>query len=418
MGAQTMDLTAYDAVLHDYYTEEKIKEQSYYDNPLLAMMPRKRAGGRRYIQPLEYGNPGNASAGFVDAMNNASRSRYDDFIIARKKQYQRVLVDHETLLSTEDPEEAFQPAFEEFDRGYRSLGEKLARRMYRGGGGCIGSANTINAATVPLADKADVFNFQLDQIVQLVSADTGGVFRGGGAVLTVTNLDREGGTVTFNAAPNTLAGATIGDFFVPKGDYDLCLAGTEDWLPVLNRAAKLAAAFNGLIRNKDADRLGGIFMDGTQLGGIDEVLIKLIGKVAKHGGRPSHIFMNPETVTDLQLLWNSKNFVTQDVYTKVRADSGAMLTIGFPGIRVNIGGMSVRIYGDRNCPSNRIYAMQMDTWRFWHSGELFGFLGQKWTGKILKLAESEDSLEARVGSYCNIGCSAPGWNGVASIPVA
>jgi hypothetical protein len=416
--ATTMDLTQYDAVLHDYYTEEKIKEQSYYDNPLLAMMPRKRAGGRRYVQTLEFGNPGGASSNFTKAMANATTSKYDDLLIGRKKQYQRVLVDHETLLSSENPEEAFQPAFDEFDKGYRSLGEKLARRMYRTGGGTIGQVTLINNATVPLVDKADVFNFQIGQLVNLYSADSGGAVRGAGATLSVTNLDREAGTVTFNAAPNTLAGAAINDFLVPDGDYDLALSGLEDWLPINTRAAKLAANFFGLVRNQDADRLGGIYLDGTTLGGIDEILIKLIGKCAKHGGRPSHIFMNPETVTDLQLLWNSKSFVTQDIYTRVRSDSGAMLEIGFPGIRVNIGGFAVRIYGDRNCPSNRIYALQMNTWRFWHSGELFGFLGEKFTGKILKLAESEDSLEARVGSYCNIGCSAPGWNGMASIPVS
>lgn len=414
----TMDLTAYDAVLKDYYTEEKIKEQSYYENPLLAMMPRKRAGGRRYIQAVEFGNPGNASANFVDAMTNASRSKYDDFVITRKKQYQRVLVDHELLLSSEKPDEAFQPAFDEFDRGYRSLGEKLARRMFRTSGGTIGKLTTVTAAECPLEDKADAFNFQIDQVVQFATAVSGGSLRASGATLTVTNINREEGKITFSAAPNTLSGVSANDFVVPKGDYDQCLNGVEDWLPVTDRSTKLSSAFNGVTRNVDVDRLGGIYLDGTTLGGIDEILIKLIGKIGKHGGRTSHVFMNPESMTDLQLLMHGRSMVCTDIYTRVKSDGGQMLDIGFPGFRVNVGGMQVRIYGDRNCPSNRIYALQMNTWRFWHSGELFGFLGEKFTGKILKLAENEDSLEGRVGTYCNIGCSAPGWNGVASIPVA
>ncbi len=413
-----MDLTQYDKVLKDYFTEEKIKEQSYYDNPLLAMMPRKRAGGRRYVQPVEFGNPGGASANFATAMTNSTVSKYDDFLITRKKQYQRVLVDHELLLSSENADEAFQPAFDEFDRGYRSLGEKLARRMYRGGGGTIGQMSD-TTATTHLVDKADVFNFQIGQRCQVYSLATGGTVRGSGSVVTVTGIDRESGTVTFSAAPSTLSGCTANDFFVPEGDYDLCLAGLEDWLPASStRATQLATSFFGVTRSVDVDRMGGIYLDGTTLGGIDEILIKLVAKIAKHGGRTSHIFLNPETYSDLQLLWNSKNFVIQSIETGVKSDSGSMLSIGFPGMKVNVGGMNVRIYGDRNCPSNRIWALQMDTWRFWHSGELFGFLGEKFTGKILKLAESEDSLEGRVGSYCNIGNSAPGWNGVASIPVS
>ena len=45
-------------------------------------------------------------------------------------------------------------------------------------------------------------------------------------------------------------------------------------------------------------------------------------------------------------------------------------------------------------------------------------LGEKFTGKILKLAESEDSLEGRVGMYGCLGCSAPGHNLVAAVPTS
>ena len=49
-------LTNQDAVLKDYYTDDKIKEQSFGENPLLAFIKKERgqmAGGRRYVQPLE-----------------------------------------------------------------------------------------------------------------------------------------------------------------------------------------------------------------------------------------------------------------------------------------------------------------------------------------------------------------------------
>jgi hypothetical protein len=43
-----------DALLKDYYTDDKIKEQSYGENPFFAFVKKERgvmAGGRRYVQP-------------------------------------------------------------------------------------------------------------------------------------------------------------------------------------------------------------------------------------------------------------------------------------------------------------------------------------------------------------------------------
>ncbi len=415
----TLDSTAYDAVLKDYYTKDKIQEQSFYDNPFFAMVPKKRAGGRRYPQPVEYGRPGNASSDFGTAMTNATNSKYDDFLLTRVKQYQKILVDHELLLSTENADEAFQPAFDEFDKGFRGLGEKMARRLYRTSTGSIGQManSTVNTTTITLADAASAFNFEVDQVIQFSDTD-GGALLDSGDTTTVTAVDPEAGTVTVADNLQTkITGIGTNDFVSQAGDRNLALAGLEDWLPVTDRSTKLAASFFGVTRSARPDRLGGIYLDGTTLGGIDEILIKLVAKQAKHGGRPSHIFLNPETFSDLQLLWNSKHFVFQNIETVIKGEGGDVI-LGFPGMKVNIGGFMVRLYGDISCPSSRIYSLQMNTWKLWHTGELPNFLGEKFTGKILKLAELEDSMEARVGAYCQLGCSAPGKNAVASVPTA
>lgn len=415
----TLDSTAYDAVLKDYYTRDKIEEQSFYDNPFYAMVPKKMAGGRRYPQPVEFGRPTNANATFTTAMTNATNSKYEDFLLTRVDQYQRVLVDHELLLATEKADEAFQPAFDEFDKGFRGLGEKMSRRLYRTSTGSIGQMANSSVATsvITLADKADAFNFEVDTVLQFSDTD-GSALLDSGETLTVTAVDTEAGTVTVNANLNTISGIGTNDFIYTAGDHNLGLSGLEDWLPVSNRATKLAASFFGVTRSANPVRLGGVFLDGTSLGGIDEILIKLIAKQAKHGGRPSHVFMNPETFSDLQLLANGKTFISQSIETQVRGADGDYV-IGFPGLKVNIGGFNVRVYGDVSCPSNRIYSLQMNTWKLWHTGPLPLFLGEKFLGgRILKLAETEDSLEARIGAYCQLGNSAPGKNAVASVPVS
>jgi hypothetical protein len=414
----TMDITAYDAVLKDYYTKDKLLEQSYNDQPWFAMVPKAMAGGRRWIQPIEYGNPGGASADFATAMTNETSSLYDDFQIVNTKQYQRITVKHDLLLASGKKDEAFQPAFDEFDRGLRSLGEKIGKRLYRTTTGAIGqlSNSTVATTVCTLADKADAFNFYIGQRLKASATAGSAVYTGTGVVSAV---DTEAGTVTlsqninaaFTAPATTAFLYTEGD--AQNGGTAVCLAGLEDWLPVTDRATKLAASFNGVTRSADAVRLGGVYLAATAMA-LDEMLIKLVTKTVKHGGKTDTIIMNPETLGELMLLENSKRFMFRDLNMSVKGEGGSTI-VGFSGVSATVGGRNVKIMPDRNCPSNRVYALQLNTWKLWHLGELPAFLGASMGVPILKLAESQDALEARVGGYMNLGCSAPGWNGVAEV---
>ncbi|HVH39584.1 MAG TPA: hypothetical protein VM764_06150, partial [Gemmatimonadaceae bacterium] len=82
---------------------------------------------------------------------------------------------------------------------------------------------------------------------------------------------------------------------------------------------------------------------------------------------------------------------------------------------VQIGARTVKVYGARSCPSNRIHALQMDTWKLYHAGKIINWLGEEWTGDKLTRHATEDAMLADLGVYCNLGCSAPAWNGTAKI---
>lgn len=413
-------LSNQDAFLKDVYTTEKILEQSYGENPFFAFVQKERgqmAGGRRYIQPVEFGNPSGASADYGDAMTDNVVSQYQDFIIQRKKQYQRIQINHELLFATEKKSEAFVQALKEFDRGFKSLGEKIGRRLYRTQGGNLGqlAIASTNTTTLSFTDNAAVFNFHINQVLQFSTTDGTGTLLDGGDTTTVLALDHESGTVTIadNLAAK-IVGITTSSFVFQRGDYNACLAGLEDWLPVDNRATKLAASFNGITRSTAPVYLGGVFLDGTALGGLDEVVIKLTGKVGKYGGKTSHILANPESLSDLELISNSKMRIVGELNTSMKSETGDLI-VGFSGYKAIVGGRTVKIYPDRNCPSNRLECLQLDTWTLWHTGELINWLGESYTGNRLQPSQNEDSAEARLGSYQNMGCSAPGWNGVAKI---
>lgn len=420
----TATLSTYDAMVKDYYADGRVIEQSYGDNKFFALVPKKSAGGRRYVQPIEYGNPGGGSADFGTAMTGATNSNFTDFIGTRSKQYQRILLDHEGLLATQDPEGAFAPLFDEIDRGLRSIGEKIAHRLCRTQGGNIGKMNNsvLNTKVITLADPADAFNFQIGQALQFSSTDGGGTLRGSGATVKVAGIDRTNGLITTDAATDlqtSISGIAVGDYVFPQGDYGACLQGIADWLPIgSTRDTKLAASFCNVTRSVDKERLGGLYLDGTAMGGIDEILIKGAATVSMHGGKLSHVFMNPMTGADLQILSYSKVFMMQGFTQRMSVD-GQTLNIGFSGIMLTVGDQTVKLFLDRNWPTGRIDMLDMSTWKLWHLGESpVGFLGEPFTGQILKMAETEDSMEARAGGYMWLGCAAPGKNLAASVPTS
>jgi hypothetical protein len=413
-------LSNQDAVLKDYYTDDKMKEMSYGENPLYAFIRKERgqmAGGRRYVQPVEFGHPGGGNATYGMAMTDGTTSQYEDFLISRKKQYQRIIVDHELLFATSGQKESFRKALDEFDRGLKGLGEKIGRRMYRTQGGSLGrlDGSSVTSTTINFEEKSTAFNVHKGMKLQFAAADGTGSLRDSGDFVTVVSVDIENGTAVVDATLDAqINGVGTTDYIFQRGDFNECIAGLEGWLPVADRSTQLSTSFNSVDRSVAPDRLGGIYMDGTGMGGLDEVIIKLIGKVSKHGGTTSHIFANPESLTDLELLSNSKMRIVSELNSKVVGSNGDVL-VGFSGYKAIVGGRTVKVYADRNCPGDRLYALQLNTWTLWHTGELINWLGESYTGNKMQPAQNEDAAEARLGAYMNLGCSAPGWNGVAKI---
>lgn len=409
-----------DAILKDVYSDEKIQEQSYGENPFYAFINKERgqtAGGRRYIQVVEFANPGGAGSDYASAMSDNTTSQYEDFAIPRKFQYQRIKVAHELMFATEKKSDAWMKALGEFDRGFRSFGEKIGRRLYRTQGGSLGQLSIANVATRTLTftDNAAVFNFHIGQILQFALLDGSGGLLDSGDTTAVTGVDHEAGQVfVADQLDQKITGITVNAFVFQRGDFNACVAGLEDWLPVDNRATKLATSFNAVVRANAPVYLGGVFMDGTTMGGLDEVFIKLSGKVGKYGGKPDYAFANPESLSDLELITNSRVRIMGALNTTLRGESGNII-VGFSGYRVLVGGRTVDVYGDRNCPSTRFYELQLNTWTLWHTGDLINWLGEAYTGLRIMPSQNDDSGESRLGGYMNLGCSAPGFNGVARI---
>lgn len=416
------DMTTQDAILKDVYTPDAIERQTMADHPFFAMLSKKRgrsAGGKRYVQPVQYANSTNESADFGEAMSNGTSDAYEDFLLTRKKQYKRISIDNELLLAAQDGgEDSFIPITEAIDRGLTSFGAKLAHRLARTSGGAIGklAIASTNTTTLTFSDTAAVFNFQVGAKLQFSTTDGSGSLLDGGDYVTVTGVDHSGQTVTISDNLATkISGVTTTSYVFLKGDYNKCLSGLEDWLPVEDRATRLAASFHSVIRSVAPTMLGGVYLDATGHGGLDETMIKLGGEVSLFGGRPDLYLANPKSLTELDMLTNSRVKIMGESTMSGTTSSCAKI-VGFTGYKVRIGDTVATVIGDRSIPSTRLYALTLKTWTLWHAGrKLINHTNELTGGTMLRQSENEDASEARLANYMQLGCCAPAWNGVAKI---
>ena len=87
--------------------------------------------------------------------------------------------------------------------------------------------------------------------------------------------------------------------------------------------------------------------------------------------------------------------------------------IGFQGVKVNVGKSIATVIPDHNCPADKMFMLQLDTWKL-KSLEGMPMILDMDGLKMLRVS-NDDSVEVRVGYYANVICEVPGFNGVFSI---
>jgi len=205
-----------DASLKEIYSEDHRKSLAYVDNVLLATVGKEQSGGDYFVQAVRTRAPGGSSATYSKAKANNTASKIFKMNISRADLYQRVAINLNLFTAAKKSSESIYQITKEFDDGMKELGSKIERRLYRGKSGKIGqvaSTTTVTGTTIVLTDKADAFNFQPGDKIQLSTADGGGAVRTGGTlsgILTVLSVDEQAGTVT-TAGTTTINVAPVND---------------------------------------------------------------------------------------------------------------------------------------------------------------------------------------------------------------
>lgn len=405
-----LDLTSFDAALKQHYTNDRIENMVYRDNPLFALIPKMEDFGGRNLPIVNiWGNPQGRSVSFAraQARGAATSSKLDDFLLTRVKDYSIATIDNETLEASKGNANAFmEAATVEIDGAINSLTRSISIAQYRSGYGEIGQLSTgaVTGTTLTLADINEITNFEVGMELD-ASATVSGALRTKGSStngLIVTGVNRSTGVLTFayavNDGTNGLTDIAHSDYLFARGDHTSAtitkLAGLGAWMPY---TAPDSTSFFGVDRSVDT-RLAGLRLDGSSLP-IEEALIEAAVYAAREGAKIDYFFMNYAQYAKLEKALGSKV-----MYVDLKLNP----EVAFRGITVNGPRGTIKCLPDQNCPPTTIFGVQLDTWKLYTLGKAVRVIDTD--GLQMLRQASADGVEVRYGFYGNMGTRAPGYN--------
>lgn len=408
------------AALKELYSDDSwvLKDLVYKTQPFFALVPKDETpdgmGGKYMPVPVVYGSPQGRSATFATAQTNQTAVQDASFFVYRTKNYALVTIENELMEATVGNAAAFIDAAKlQIDGGFRAITNDIAADLFRGGTGSRGQIGSISqvaaVATIVLAQRTQVVQFEVGMTL-VASATDGGA--PGSQTLTITAINRNNGTLTgtASASPLTDAGFAAGGYLAQQGDVAaagstttgtfLKIAGLAAWLPT---SVSTSDSFWGVNRSADAQRLAGVYYDGSAQS-VEEALIDAASLTAEAGGPgPDYCFVGFPTWSALE-----KELGAKVQYVQVQHDTA---DIAFKGIQLHAPYGPVTVVADRNCLPKTAFLLQMDTWKLRTTNRAPHILtyGGRYGLEGIPVA-SADALEIRIGMYGNLTCNAPGWN--------
>lgn len=396
---------SYAALLKSWYTDERVRNLTYQNNPLFALMEHyEEFYGNSLPIPIIYGDPQGASHTFATAVTNKGSTATKSFALTTVEDYSLASISRKVIKQSENKKGAWMPAAKaNIDGALHTAKRRCAINMYRGSSGSIGQLSATSGVTtsLTLADTNTVTNFEVGQVLVLSTADGGGTVKTGTTTVTAVNRDTGVLTVSPSVATFSAVGA-VNDYIFVQGDYDLGFNGLAGWIP---SSAPGATSFYGVDRSVDPVRLGGVRYDGSALP-VEEALIEICSRVGREGGNVSHIFVNNAQFRNLMKSLGSK---------VQRTDVEVNAKISFQGVELYHDQGKAIVLPDPNCQSTIGWALQLDTWKLYSTGPAIDIFDRDNDQEMLREATA-DSYEVRCGGYMSVATCAPGFNGRVTLP--
>lgn len=394
---------AYQPVLKTLYPDG-LAAILYPKNPTFALMTKEDDfEGDNMTITCKFGGSTGDAVDFSNAQGGKSGSQYTKFTITRSSEYAVGGLTTEVMRASRSNKGALVKALKtEIDSSLYKMGRAMAAGLWGNGGGALGkisAGSNVGTATITLSDISQIVNFEKGMVLQ-ASVDDGtaaGGLRSGGTTVTIAGVDRDLGTIT--ATGNWTAGiaaVAASDFLFRKGDYAAKIKGVPAWIP---DAAPSATLFFGVDRTQDTVRLGGARWNAAGVP-IEEALIEAPHRLAIHGGSPTHGFLNNRDFANVVKALQARVFI--NVETDVP-------DIGFTAVTIPGPMGDIKLIPDPNVPRNKLYLLQLDTWKIHTLGACPGFIDDDGLGQLVR-DYNADSHEYRMVAFWQLACEEPGWN--------
>lgn len=355
-------------------------------------------GDGTFNYPLEHANPQSVGATFATAQTNVGQSAGVKVALTRPVYYGFGQMDGDLIAATKNDEGAFARALRrETDNMFTEMGNKTAIYLQGDGSGCIGQRKSASTNVITLVNADDAKYFKFGQFIEACDTRTGGTRRVGSTY--VTAVDYDAGTVTLNSAAGITSFAD-NDFLYNAGDYDGVIKGLAAWIPL---TAPSATLFFSMDRSVNPTLLGGNRLNATS-NSIEENAITLATKIASIFGRGA----------DTGLL-APVNFaaLTKALGSKVQRGEGGTATFGFAYIEQDTPVGTIKWYSDPDVSSTLGYILNIKTWFIKHMEGFPHMINDD--GNMSLRNTSSDGIGWRGRQWAQLGCTAPGRNGVFAI---
>ena len=419
-------LTTLDPVMKQLYKGQRVPMMSYKNRAFLAILAKDEGFyGRNLPLPIQYSCGGGGSNTIGDAITDTTSPTFEDFLLVRRSDYSIGTIDGEAIEASAADKGSFIRGLKAVvDSKLRVLSNRLAAKLFRDGTGAISQVTswTANDTFIELADDGGVACFEVgDQVCTTATSATESAINDAGANVHITGIDRSARTLATGIdIDNVITAIANNDWVVNHGDRQdaamtagltadhLCMEGLDSWLPT---TAPGAALFFGVNRTSES-RLGGMRLDASGYALQEEAVIDGSGLVDQEGGSCDVFVMHPTKFRKLIKELGSK---VQYDKLQARGAKGEIAHIGFRTVVLDGVSGPVKVVSDRFCPLARGYALDMSTWKLYTLGQAPKIL-QHDGNKMLRIVDA-DGYEIRMGARGNLGCNAPGWNCVVTMPV-
>jgi len=405
-----LDVSTATNIIKFLYPDYTVPRELRKTNPFYSMLAKKtNFVGKSVEVPLTINTTQGGSALFSAAktaneLSTSYSDTYKTFTLTRKSDYSLATISGEAMKAAVMDEGAMVDLFQDtIDLAMMTAMRSIARNLFRDGCAWAGKVGSVSGSTITLATPSDAFNFDLGERVEVFSSTTylmDAIVAGtaGATVRRITAVDRKAGTITLN---DILDATVFTDSRVITG-VSQWLAGSQTGAVTgANAGAQFQAAIYGVTRTTDKTSLAGNSLDCTGAA-PDEAIIQLASDINAEGGRPDHCFMNPRDFASLVKFLGSRT-----VYD--RAVSIEDAEIGFQAVTLMGDAGPVKCVSDINVPQSQIFALQLDSWDLFSLNAAPHILDYD-NQQILRVSD-DDAYQIRIGSYANLRCRAPAFNG-------